>query len=62
MDDPSPLLSFGDATPEVLGPVMGSSVQKNHGHIRESSAKGHKNEEGSGAFLPCGKAERAVTI
>ena len=41
--DHFPLLSTADATPGVLGPDLGSSVQDRHGHIGESPAKGNKD-------------------
>lgn len=50
--DPSPLLSIGEAVCGVLCPVIGSPVQQTHGHAGESPAKGHKDEQGTGASLP----------
>lgn len=36
---PSPLLSAGEATAEVLGPVLASPVHKRHGHTEDKSVK-----------------------
>ena len=60
--DPSPLLSTGDATAGVLGPVLGSPVQDRHGHTEDSPDKGHQEDEGTGASLLGGKAERSGTV
>ena len=47
--DLSALLSIGEATPGVLGPVLGVPVRECHGHCEESSMKGRKDDEGSRA-------------
>lgn len=49
--DPSPEFHTGEATSGDLGPVMGSLVQEEYEHPGKSSAKGHRNGEGSGASL-----------
>ena len=49
--DPSPMLSTGEATPGVLCPVQVSLVQERHGGTAESPAKGHEDDEGTGASL-----------
>ena len=59
---PSPLLRTGEAIPEVLHAVLSSSVQEGRGDTGESPTKGHKDDEGSGASLLCGKSERAETL
>ena len=47
--DPSLLLSTGEATPVVLCPGLGSPVSQRDGVPRESSAKGHEDNQGTGA-------------
>lgn len=37
-----------EAKSEVLGPVLGSPVQKRHGHTEINPVKGHKNAECAG--------------
>jgi len=55
------LLSTGDTTPGVLGPVLGSSVQERHGKTAKRQAKRHKDDVGTGAPHVGGKAERQGT-
>jgi len=47
--DPSPLLSTGEATHGVLGPVLGSPELEKPGHTGESLLKDHQDDQGSGA-------------
>lgn len=49
--DAYPLMSTGEATPEVLCPILGSLIQKRHGSPGQNSTKGHENGEGTGASL-----------
>ena len=43
------LLSTGEASPGVVCPFPGSSVQERHRHAGESPATGHEDDEGTGA-------------
>lgn len=52
-----PLLCSAEATSEVLGPHLGSSVPERRGTSRESPAEGYKNGEGFGGLPSWGKAE-----
>ncbi|KAK4830009.1 LOW QUALITY PROTEIN: hypothetical protein QYF61_008272 [Mycteria americana] len=45
--DPSHLFRTGEAIPGVLCLVLGSSVQKRHGHTGKSPTKGHMDDEGT---------------
>lgn len=51
----SPLLSTGEATPGVLGSLLGSSMKDRHGHTEDCPANGHKDEKNA-EFLLWGKA------
>lgn len=61
-NDSSPLLVTKEVTSVVLGPILGHPVQDRHRHTRESAVKGHKDDEGTGAPLLGGKAEKAATF
>ena len=52
-------LSSGEASPRVLCPAPGSTVQEGHGAPRASPAEGYEDDEGTGASLIRGEAERA---
>lgn len=56
--NPSPLLSTGEATPGVLGPVLDSLVQGGHWHTGEGPAKGY-NDEGIEISLLWGTADKS---
>lgn len=60
--DLTPLLSTGDATHVVQGPVQGSSVYKTPGHTEETPAKGCWDGWETGEPLLRGKAVRAGTL
>lgn len=42
-----------------LGPVLGSSAEKRHGHIEQVQQRGHGDDEGTGVW---GEAERPETL
>ena len=44
-------LSTGEATPRVMGPVLGFPVQERHGYNGESPVKGLKDDHGAGASV-----------
>lgn len=54
--DPSALFSIGEATPEVLHPVLGPSVQERPVRTGKSPAEGHQHDKG----LECLSSERGV--
>lgn len=62
MCGPSLLLSAGEATAGVLGPVLGSLVQEGSEHTEVSRAQGHEDAQGLGACELCGEAERACIV
>ena len=59
---PSPLLSTGGATLGLWSPVLGSPVQERYELTGASPVKGTEDDEGTGASLKWGKAERAGTV
>lgn len=60
--DASSLLSAGKATAKVPCPVLGPSVQERPGHAGKSSTDCHQNDEGPGAPLLWGEAEKAGPV
>ena len=58
----SPLLCPGEATSEVLCPVLGSSVQKREGSPRKSPVEVDRDHKWPGAFPVEGRAERPGTL
>lgn len=50
-DDPSVLLNTVETTSGILCPHLGSSAQERPGHADESSVKGNKDNDGTGAPL-----------
>lgn len=59
--DPSTLVSTAEAASGMLHPVLGSSAGGRCGRTRETPAKDHEDDEGSGASLG-GKAETPGTV
>lgn len=47
--EPSSLLSTQEATPEMLGLLLGSSAQKTYGLTGATPVQGHKGDSGTGA-------------
>lgn len=58
----SALLSTGEATCGVLGPVLDSTVQERQGHTGKSPAKDHEEDEETGASDIEGEPRRAGTV
>jgi len=46
--DPAPVVSIGEASPQVLCSVLGTSVQKGHGDAGAGPKKGNQAGEGLG--------------
>lgn len=55
-------LSSDEAMPGIPCPCLSSTVHKTYGATGESSAKGHKDDERTGASHVWGKAERAGIV
>lgn len=58
----SPLFYSIEGESVVLCPVVGSPVQEKQGTFSESPAKGYRGNEGTGAFLLWGKAEKSGAV
>lgn len=56
------VLSCDEAKPGVLCPSLSSPVHKTYGATGEGSAKGHKDDERTGASYIWGRAERAGIV
>ena len=57
-----PVLSTGEAAPQVLCPVLGPSLQERHRGPGARSEKGNKADEGSGAQALWRAAEKAGIV